>query len=148
VRVIQLKPYLKFENKRKYFFTQLKKKSEHHSGRRSLNLQIRRHQVFEDSFNQLRMRSAEEMRSRLQVNFYGEEGVDAGGLSREWYTILSREIFDPNYVLFTATADGATFQPNPLSMINTNHLDYFKFIGRVIGKAICDAQLMDAHFTR
>lgn len=148
VRVTQLKPYLKFENKRKYFFTQLKKKSEQHSGRRSLNLQIRRHQVFEDSFNQLRMRPAEEMRSRLQVNFYGEEGVDAGGLSREWYMILSREIFDPNYVLFTATADGATFQPNPLSMINTNHLDYFKFIGRVIGKAICDAQLMDAHFTR
>jgi len=147
VRVTQLKPYLKFENKRRYFFSQLKK-SDHNSGRRSLNLQIRRHQVFEDSFNQLRMRPAEEMRSRLQVNFYGEEGVDAGGLSREWYMILSREIFDPNYVLFTATADGATFQPNPLSMINTNHLDYFKFIGRVIGKAICDAQLMDAHFTR
>ena len=64
------------------------------------------------------------------------------------YMILSREIFNPNYVLFTAAADGATFQPNPLSMINTNHLDYFKFVGRVIGKAICDGQLMDAHFTR
>jgi E3 ubiquitin-protein ligase HUWE1 len=64
------------------------------------------------------------------------------------YMILSREIFNPNYVLFTAAADGATFQPNPLSMINNNHLDYFKFVGRVIGKAICDGQLMDAHFTR
>jgi E3 ubiquitin-protein ligase HUWE1 len=62
--------------------------------------------------------------------------------------VLSREIFNPNYALFTAAADGATFQPNPLSMINTNHLDYFKFVGRVIGKAICDEQLMDAHFTR
>ena len=62
--------------------------------------------------------------------------------------VLSREIFNPNYALFTAAADGATFQPNPLSMINMNHLDYFKFVGRVIGKAICDGQLMDAHFTR
>lgn len=64
------------------------------------------------------------------------------------YLILSREIFNPNYALFTAAADGATFQPNPLSMINNNHLDYFKFVGRIIGKAICDEQLMDAHFTR
>ena len=31
-------------------------------------------QVFEDSFHQLRMRSAEEMGGRLQVNFHGEEG--------------------------------------------------------------------------
>jgi E3 ubiquitin-protein ligase HUWE1 len=50
--------------------------------------------------------------------------------------------------LFTVAADGATFQPNPLSMINNNHLEYFKLVGRVIGKAICDGQLMDAHFTR
>jgi E3 ubiquitin-protein ligase HUWE1 len=113
-----------------------------------MHLQIRRNQVFEDSFHQLRVRTAEEMRGRLQVNFYGEEGVDAGGLSREWYVILAREIFNPNYALFTAAADGATFQPNPLSMINTNHLDYFKFVGRLIGKAICDGQLLDAHFTR
>ena len=75
-------------------------------------------------------------------------GIDAGGLTREWYLVLSREIFNPNYALFTAAADGATFQPNPLSMINMNHLDYFKFVGRVIGKSICDGQLMDAHFTR
>jgi len=155
VRITQLRAFLKFDNKRKYFFAQLKLFNQNASaaaggGRRSggVHLQIRRHQVFEDSFHQLRMRTAEEMRGRLQVNFYGEEGVDAGGLSREWFVILAREIFNPNYALFTAAVDGATFQPNPLSMINTNHLDYFKFVGRVIGKAICDGQLMDAHFTR
>ena len=32
-------------------------------------------QVFEDSFHQLRMRTAEEMGGRLQVNFHGEEGT-------------------------------------------------------------------------
>jgi E3 ubiquitin-protein ligase HUWE1 len=147
VRVTQLRPYLVFDNKRKFFFSQLKKMRPER-GRRNIHLQLRRHQVFEDSFHQLRLRSSEELRGRLQVNFHGEEGVDAGGLTREWYLLLSREIFNPNYALFTAAVDGATFQPNPLSMINTNHLDYFKFVGRVIGKAICDGQLMDAHFTR
>ena len=84
----------------------------------------------------------------LLLSYFTSTGIDAGGLTREWYLVLSREIFNCNYALFTAAADGATFQPNPLSMINMNHLDYFKFVGRVIGKAICDGQLMDAHFTR
>ena len=86
--------------------------------------------------------------TRYNLQFFYLTGIDAGGLTREWYLVLSREIFNCNYALFTAAADGATFQPNPLSMINMNHLDYFKFVGRVIGKAICDGQLMDAHFTR
>ena len=78
----------------------------------------------------------------------GEDGMDAGGLTREWYSVLAREIFNANYALFKATIDNVTFQPNPQSYINNDHLQYFKFVGRVIGKAICDGQLMDAHFTR
>ena len=74
--------------------------------------------------------------------------MDAGGLTREWYSVLAREIFNANYALFKATIDNVTFQPNPQSYINNEHLQYFKFVGRVIGKAICDGQLMDAHFTR
>jgi E3 ubiquitin-protein ligase HUWE1 len=88
------------------------------------------------------------MKGRLVVNFHDEEGIDAGGLTREWYMILSREIFNPNYCLFTRGQDGATFQPNPLSGINQNHLDYFKFAGRVFGKAVVDGHLLDGHFTR
>eukprot|EP00981_Chlorochromonas_danica_P007094 scaffold1551_cov164-Ochromonas_danica.AAC.22 len=145
-RVVQFRSCLAFENKRKFFFSKLRRLQRQQ--RRTLHLQIRRTQVFEDTFHQLRSRTADEMRGRLQINFYNEEGVDAGGLTREWYTILSREIFNPNYALFMATADGTTFQPNPVSFINSNHLDYFKIVGRVIGKAICDGQLMDAHFTR
>jgi len=48
--------------------------------------------------------------------------------------------------LFLPTADSA-FQPNKNSSINSEHLAYFKFIGRVIGKALFDGQLLDAHFT-
>jgi len=87
------------------------------------------------------------MKGRLTVHFVGEEGVDAGGVSREWYQILAREMFNPNYCLFLPTAE-QTFQPNKNSSINHEHLGYFKFIGRVFGKALLDGQLMDAHFTR
>ena len=41
-------------------------------------------QVFEYSFHQLRVRNAEEMRGRLHITFQNEDGIDAGGLTREW----------------------------------------------------------------
>ena len=149
VRIIQLRPHLDFDNKRHFFLEQLRKRSTRWTRpRRNMNLQVRRDRVFEDSFQQLRSKDREDLRGKIVINFVGEDGVDAGGLTREWFVLLSREIFNPNYALFTAAADGATFQPNPISYINTNHLDYFKFVGRVIGKAVVDGQLMDAHFTR
>lgn len=64
-----------------------------------------------------------------------EEGQDAGGLLREWYVIISREIFNPMYALFTVSpGDRVTYMINPSSHANSNHLFYFKFVGRVIGK--------------
>lgn len=65
----------------------------------------------------------------------GEEGQDAGGLLREWYVIISREIFNPMYALFTVSpGDRVTYMINSSSHCNPNHLFYYKFVGRVIGK--------------
>ena len=73
----------------------------------------------------------------------GEEGQDAGGLLREWYVIISREIFNPMYALFcTSPGDRVTYMINASSHCNSNHLSYFKFVGRVIGKSI---SLMPGH---
>lgn len=66
---------------------------------------------------------------------------------------MARETFNPNISLFVPTG-GSTFQPNPNSIVQndeargTNHLDFFKFVGRVVGKALYDGQLIDAYFTR
>ena len=74
---------------------------------------------------------------------------DAGGLLREWYTIISREIFNPNYALFCVSpGDRVTYMINSSSHCNSNHLQYFKFVGRVIAKAIYDNKLLDSYFTR
>ena len=65
----------------------------------------------------------------------GEEGQDAGGLLREWYLIMSREIFNPNYALFMISpGDRVTYTINPSSHCNSNHLSYFKFVGRFLAK--------------
>lgn len=70
------------------------------------------------------------------MNFFfpDEEGQDAGGLLREWYMIISRDIFNPMYALFTVSpGDRVTYMINSSSHCNPNHLCYYKFVGRVIG---------------
>ena len=53
----------------------------------------RRDYVFEDTFHQLSLRTPEELRGRMLIHFMNEEGIDAGGVTREWFLILTREIF-------------------------------------------------------
>lgn len=41
-----------------------------------------------------------ELKKRLMITFKGEEGVDFGGVSREFFFLLSHSVFDPSYCLF------------------------------------------------
>lgn len=120
-----------FDNKRAYFRSRIRQQNDQHlSG--PLRISVRRAYILEDSYNQLRMRPTQDLRGRLNVQFQGEEGIDAGGLTREWYQLLSRVIFDKGALLFTTVGNNATFQPNPNSVYQTEHLSYFKFVGRVV----------------
>lgn len=141
--------FLDFDVKRRYFRHELERLNEGAMRRDDLSIHVRRDHVFEESYRELHRRSPEDMKSRLYVVFEGEEGQDAGGLLREWFMIMSREMFNPNYALFRVSpGDRVTYLPNPSSHCNSNHLSYFKFVGRVVAKAIYDNKLLDAYFTR
>ncbi|RLN00081.1 E3 ubiquitin-protein ligase UPL1-like isoform X2 [Panicum miliaceum] len=144
--MLKIPRLIDFDNKRAYFRSKIKHQHDHHHS--PVRISVRRAYILEDSYNQLRMRSPQELKGRLTVHFQGEEGIDAGGLTREWYQSLSRVIFDKGALLFTTVGNDLTFQPNPNSVYQTEHLSYFKFVGRVVGKALFDGQLLDAHFTR
>ena len=117
--------------------------------REDLAVHVKREHVFEDSFRELLRKTANDWKHRFYIVFDGEEGQDAGGLIREWYLIMSREIFNPNYALFmTSPGDRVTYTINPLSYCNSNHLSYFKFVGRFLAKAIYDNKLLECYFTR
>jgi hypothetical protein len=120
-----------FDNKRAYFRSRIRHQHEqqHYA---PLRICVRRAYVLEDSYNQLRMRTPDELKGWLTVQFQGEEGIDAGGLTREWYQLLSRVTFDKGALLFTTVGNELTFQPNPNSVYQTEHLSYFKFVGRVV----------------
>ncbi|OVA07229.1 Ubiquitin-associated domain/translation elongation factor EF-Ts [Macleaya cordata] len=136
-----------FDNKRAYFRSRIRQQHEQHPSA-PLRISVRRAYILEDSYNQLRMRHSQDLKGRLTVQFQGEEGIDAGGLTREWYQLLSRVIFDKGALLFTTVGNNTTFQPNPNSVYQTEHLSYFKFVGRVVAKALFDGQLLDVYFTR
>ncbi|KAI1173049.1 hypothetical protein F4777DRAFT_581340 [Nemania sp. FL0916] len=142
---------LEFDNKRNWFNRSVHNKQQtNHRPFPTLQLQVRRDNVFHDSFKSLYFKSGDEMKfSKLNIRFHGEEGVDAGGVTREWFQVLTRQMFDANYALFVpVSSDRTTFHPNKLSGINDEHLLFFKFIGRIIGKALYEGRLLDCYFSR
>lgn len=140
---------LDFDNKLSYFRKRIRTRDGRHP-QPPLQLSIRRNETFLDSFKSLYFKSAEEIKfGKLSIRFHGEEGVDAGGVTREWFQVLARGMFNPDYALFIPVAsDRTTFHPNRLSGVNEEHLLFFKFIGRIIGKALYEGRVLDCHFSR
>jgi len=62
-----------------------------------VEIRIRRSCVFEDSFAALSNISAVDLKRRVWIRFDGEDGLDYGGLAREWFHLLSKEMFNPYY---------------------------------------------------
>ncbi|RMY28418.1 hypothetical protein D0865_15769 [Hortaea werneckii] len=111
------------------------------------HVKVRRSHIFEDSYAEIMRQSPNDLKKRLMIKFDGEDGLDYGGLSREFFFLLSHEMFNPFYCLFEYSAhDNYTLQINPHSGINPEHLGYFKFIGRVVGLAIFHRRFLDAFF--
>ncbi|XP_071551035.1 E3 ubiquitin-protein ligase SMURF2 isoform X4 [Panulirus ornatus] len=111
-------------------------------------LDIPRGEVFEESYRQIMKMRPKDLRKRLMVKFKGEEGLDYGGVAREWLYLLSHEMLNPYYGLFQYSRDDIyTLQINPDSSVNPEHLSYFHFVGRVIGMAIFHGHYIDGGFS-
>jgi hypothetical protein len=113
-----------------------------------LHIAVRRNSVLNDSYPGLRNVSAERLRSRLHVRFDHEPGIDQGGLTREWFELLAKDLFNVNYGLFKFSKNMRSSQPHPSSaQINDGHLGYFRFAGLIIARAMIEGVPIDAHLT-
>ncbi|XP_066140916.1 E3 ubiquitin-protein ligase Nedd-4 isoform X3 [Euwallacea fornicatus] len=142
-------PYSRdYKRKYEYMKTQLRKPT---NVPNKFELKVRRRSILEDSFRMITtVNRVDLLKTKLWVEFEGEVGLDYGGLAREWFYLLSKEMFNPYYGLFEYSAmDNYTLQINPTSgLCNEEHLAYFKFIGRVAGMAVYHGKLLDAFFIR
>lgn len=137
---------LSFENKRDYFTKEIKmnKRLAQHD---EVSLNIRRSQIFMDAYSNLNYRKGD-IKGTFRIRFEGEEGVDAGGVARDFYIELSRQMFNPDYSLFKLCSNGVSHYVAQNSFINPDHLHYLAFAGRMIGKALFDGHYMDCYFAK
>mmetsp|Transcript_32559 Transcript_32559/g.103122 ORF Transcript_32559/g.103122 Transcript_32559/m.103122 type:complete len:502 (-) Transcript_32559:122-1627(-) len=133
-----------FHLKNKWLEQQLRLK--HKLDAKSVKLEVDRNDLFYDSFRSFAKFSGEQLQGPLQIKFKREDGRDDGGLTRHWFMLISREVVNPAYALFTPVGKNRTFQVNSASKHQSHHLDYFRFIGRVWGKAIFDGFLVESNF--
>ncbi|XP_035778225.1 E3 ubiquitin-protein ligase Nedd-4-like isoform X3 [Anopheles albimanus] len=145
----QAVPYSRdYKQKYEYFKNQLQKPS---NVPNKIDIKVRRASILEDSYRVINsVTRIDLLKTKLWVEFEGETGLDYGGLAREWFYLLSKEMFNPYYGLFEYSAmDNYTLQINPNSgLCNEEHLNYFRFIGRIAGMAIYHGKLLDAFFIR
>jgi E3 ubiquitin ligase SMURF1/2 len=101
--------------------------------------------ILEESVNKLTLLTPKELHSYLKITFDGEPGIDAGGLLREWFGLVCKEIFSEKLGLFVPTkGENMSYWINPLSGEKTEtHLQYFRFAGILIGKALFEGLVLD-----
>lgn len=101
-------------------------------------LEVSRKEIFEESYRLLMKMRPKDLRKRLIVKFRGEEGLDYGGVAREWLYLVSREMLNPQYGLFQySREDNYTLQV-PVLVIIISILDFSEFLIAIKSFVISD----------
>ncbi|XP_078254962.1 ubiquitin-protein ligase E3A-like isoform X2 [Rhinoraja longicauda] len=111
-----------------------------------LRLKVRRDHMIDDALVRLEMIATEnpsDLKKQLYVEFEGEQGVDEGGVSKEFFQLVVEEIFNPDIGMFTYDNETKQFWFNPTSFENDGQ---FTLIGIVLGLAIYNHCILDVHF--
>lgn len=106
-----------------------------------LYLQVNREQIIEDTLNAL-VREDINFRKPLKIKFLGELGIDEGGVQKEFFMLLIRKLFDPNYTMFSYHEESRMLWFNG----NTYEANVkFELIGILMGIAIYNQNILDLH---
>ena len=111
---------------------------------------IRRGRVFEDGYASINALGPR-LKGKVAITFvdkFGleEAGIDGGGVFKEFLTSCLHEAFSPNFGLFQTTKDQSLYPATTEYAAQEEQLNYFQFLGRVIGKALSEGVLIDSSF--
>ncbi len=108
----------------------------------------RKHALY-DAFNSLGALSDEQWRQPFFVKFRGEAGLDAGGLSREFFQLASSQLVAPDLGLFRPTSDGTydlVEDKDAATAHDKNPAPWFTFAGQLLGKALLEGHHLSTLF--
>uniref|UniRef100_A0A0P4WDM4 Ubiquitin-protein ligase E3A n=1 Tax=Scylla olivacea TaxID=85551 RepID=A0A0P4WDM4_SCYOL len=111
-----------------------------------LKLRVRRDHIIDDALVELEMVALDnpgDLKKQMVVEFEGEQGIDEGGLSKEFFQLIVEQIFNPDYAMFCFNNESRTFWFNPNCFENDAQ---FTLVGIVLGLAIYNNVILDVHF--
>ncbi|KAG2222227.1 hypothetical protein INT45_010640, partial [Circinella minor] len=110
-----------------------------------LVLGIRRDHIVSDTLHQLEQKTIHDLKKQLRVQFVGEEGVDEGGVQKEFFQLVIRELFDPKYGMFKMNEESRLywFTPNPAQ--DRDSTAEFRLAGLLLGLAVYNSVILDLH---
>ena len=104
-----------------------------------LTINIRRNNLIEDTLNEI-SRSDIKLQNPIKVKFIGEQGVDEGGVRKEFFLLFIRQIFDPDYGMFNYNKKTRLYWFNHYTFeINLK----YELIGVIFGLAIYNNIILD-----
>ncbi|XP_058527672.1 probable E3 ubiquitin-protein ligase HERC4 isoform X5 [Ochotona princeps] len=108
-----------------------------------LILVVRRENIVGDAMEVLRKTKNIDYKKPLKVIFVGEDAVDAGGVRKEFFLLIMRELLDPKYGMFRYYEDSRLIWFSDKTFEDS---DLFHLIGVICGLAIYNFTIVDLHF--
>lgn len=111
-----------------------------------LRLKVRRDHLIDDALVELEMiamGNPKDLKKQLVVEFANEQGIDEGGVSKEFFHLVVEQIFNPDYGMFVFNDDTRTMWFNSTSFENEAQ---FSLIGIVLGLAIYNNIILAVNF--
>lgn len=96
-------------------------------------LQVNRSRILADTMTALHSAAPQDLKRPLKVQFVGEQGVDEGGVAKEYFQLLSAQLFNPEYGMFKVDSESRYLWFDPFSYNEPND---FWTVGAVLGLAI------------
>ncbi|CAF4644436.1 unnamed protein product [Rotaria socialis] len=108
---------------------------------------VRRGHLIEDALIALEYQGIEqpaELKKQFFVEFDGEQGHDEGGLSKEFFQLITEQIFSPEYGMFMADEETRSLWFNPSAAEDLDR--EYTLIGMLLGLAIYNSVILDIKF--
>ncbi|VDP79256.1 unnamed protein product [Echinostoma caproni] len=108
-----------------------------------LKLTVRRDKLIQDTLACLTIAKPSDLRKLLKVEFDGEEAVDEGGVLKEFFLLIMRDLLSPIYGMFRCYPESRMLWFNELTMESAS---VFQLIGILCGLAIYNSVIVDLSF--
>ncbi|XP_045534642.1 apoptosis-resistant E3 ubiquitin protein ligase 1 [Papilio machaon] len=134
-----------FKNKQEFFYSEMRKAHARHPHDK-LPLRVVRAELVRSSLRATRHFTVADWCRNFDITFQGEQGVDWGGVRREWFSLVCAQLFDPRFGLFVPFRDSPTalVHPNPQRPPHLK-LKHFELAGKLVGKCLYESALGGSH---